>query len=279
MDRTAFRQPVHAGTTLERGSMARPLTRKDKQGQLYTRPPNIESEIDSASSLTITELRAKLASTEKSSPGYLQSEVLVSLVREACRAGNQVLISAVLPVLLSRCEARLRVRVQESAFRDAATVREEALGSFAEMFAADGQGDDSDELDFFECRFNMAFLAFQIDHIRRELDRESATELIHDEVDAESEQSTDDEFASVAAAYHTPATQEDARFREELAEAIDALPREEREAFTLVHLLGYQEESGDPNKVTAATLCGCTGRTIRNRVKSARAKLARFKDT
>lgn len=259
--------------------MVRPLTKRNKQGRLYTRPPSIEAAIDASSRLILADLKTKLVITDTEAPSYLPSEVLVSLVREGRRTSNQALMGAVLPVLLRRCEARLRVKVNEHAFRDATTVREEALGSFAEMFAADSQGDASDDLDFFECRFNLAFLAFLVDHVRRELERESATELIHDEADAEPEESTDEAFARVKAAYQAPASQEDNRFREDLADAIAALPPKEREAFTLVHLMGYQEESGDPNKVTAATLCGCTGKTIRNRVKSARAKLARFKDT
>ena len=60
--------------------------------------------------------------------------------------------------------------------------------------------------------------------------------------------------------------------------AIEALPANERDAVILVHVLGYKEESEDPEEETAATRCNCTGRTIRNRLTRATAKLSRFKE-
>jgi DNA-directed RNA polymerase specialized sigma24 family protein len=60
--------------------------------------------------------------------------------------------------------------------------------------------------------------------------------------------------------------------------AINKLPEDERRAVILVHVMGYEEESIDPAKVTAATLCGCRGRTIRNRLTRAAKKLSTFKE-
>ena len=73
-------------------------------------------------------------------------------------------------------------------------------------------------------------------------------------------------------------TQEWGVFREPLARGIEALPADERDAVILVHVLGYKEESEDPAEETAATRCNCTGRTIRNRLTRAAAKLSRFKE-
>jgi DNA-directed RNA polymerase specialized sigma24 family protein len=56
------------------------------------------------------------------------------------------------------------------------------------------------------------------------------------------------------------------------------LPPDERRAVELCHILGYDEESEDPNKRTAATICGVTGRTIRNRLKRAAARLSSYKE-
>jgi hypothetical protein len=42
--------------------------------------------------------------------------------------------------------------------------------------------------------------------------------------------------------------------------------------------MGYDVESENPNKTTAATLCGVTGRTIRNRLSNAAKILSRFKE-
>jgi DNA-directed RNA polymerase specialized sigma24 family protein len=66
-------------------------------------------------------------------------------------------------------------------------------------------------------------------------------------------------------------------FRKERLEAIDKLPFDERKVVILCGVLGVKEESDDPTVVTAATLCGVTGRTVRNRLKRAAAKLSNFK--
>jgi DNA-directed RNA polymerase specialized sigma24 family protein len=77
---------------------------------------------------------------------------------------------------------------------------------------------------------------------------------------------------------HSPATQENGLFLNQLFHAIHSLPPEERDAVILCDILGYAEEANDPAKRPAATICGVTGRTIRNRRTRAAAKLSRFKE-
>ena len=60
--------------------------------------------------------------------------------------------------------------------------------------------------------------------------------------------------------------------------AIISLPSDERKAVILCRVLGYKEESEDPSAVTAAKLCGVTGRTIRNRLSRAEAKLSHLQE-
>jgi len=52
----------------------------------------------------------------------------------------------------------------------------------------------------------------------------------------------------------------------------------ELKALVLVHLLGFQQGSEDPNETTAATLCGVDVRTIQNRLKRAFAKLLKLQE-
>jgi len=80
------------------------------------------------------------------------------------------------------------------------------------------------------------------------------------------------------AVLHSPATQEKSLFLNQLSQAIHTLPPEERDAVILCHIMGYAEDSDDPAKCTAANICGVTGRTIRNRLTRAAAKLSRFKE-
>ena len=88
----------------------------------------------------------------------------------------------------------------------------------------------------------------------------------------------EDAFARVSETFRVLPTQEWDVFREPFVQAIEALPPDEREAVMLVHIFGYKEESENPEEETAATRCNCTGRTIRNRLTRAAAKLSRFKE-
>ncbi|EQD32492.1 ECF subfamily RNA polymerase sigma-24 factor [mine drainage metagenome] len=203
------------------------------------------------------------------------------MARKGRQSEDQPLMSAVLPVLLSRCEANLLVKVPDGAMPDASSLRQEILDDLTELFVMDGIGDISDELDFYECRFNRAFRALRIDAVRGNTRRRKqgfeAVDLPPFEATEEPD-AYDDAFARVSETFRVLPTQEGDVFRESFMQAIEALPADEREAVILVHVLGYKEESEDPEEETAATRCNCTGRTIRNRLTRAAAKLAHFKE-
>jgi DNA-directed RNA polymerase specialized sigma24 family protein len=146
---------------------------------------------------------------------------------------------------------------------------------------SDGTGEFPNELDFYECRFNMAFRALRIDAVRREARRRKRSIAVVDLPPSDAPGGPDayeDAFARVSENFRVLPTQEWDVFREPFMKAIEALPAEEREAVILVHVLGYKEESEDPDEETAATRCNCTGRTIRNRLSRAAAKLSCFKE-
>lgn len=261
--------------------MARPLTKTESDGALYMRPPGVEAQIDETVRLSLPDLRVRLLITDRNHPGHLRSECLVHVVREGRRSGNQALMSAVLPVLLGRCEANLLVKVPDGGMPDAASLRQEILDDLTELFVMDGSGDLPDELDFYECRFNKAFRALRIDGVRRDARRRKRTIKVVDLPPLEVESMPDayeDAFARVSETFRVLPTQEWDVFREPFVQAIEALPPDEREAVMLVHVFGYKEESEDPEEETAATRCNCTGRTIRNRLTRAAAKLSRFKE-
>lgn len=258
--------------------MVQSLTKCDSKGALYIRPPTVEAQIEQVLSLDLATLRHRFAITDRSSPDHLSSECLVHLIRDAIRSGNIVKASAVLPILLARCEANLLVKIPDGQLSSAASLREEALSLFSEMFATDGTEENPNDLDYFECRFNRAFRALRIDLVRSEMNRLKHLAPLPDHADDAEPDPDEDVFARMTETFKTPATQESTLFLDELLEAINALPPDERKAVTLCHVLGYKEESEDPEEVTAATLCNCTGRTIRNRLTRAAAKLSRFKE-
>lgn len=261
--------------------MAQPLTKIEPDGTLYRRPAVVEAQIDAAVQLTLADLRRRLLVTDREDAAYFCSECLVHLLRRGRRAGDQALMSAVLPVLLGRCEANLLVTVPDGRMPDAASLRQEILDELTELFVLDGLAENPNELDYYECRFNKAFRTLRIDGVRGAARRRK--EIVDvaplPQSEAKSERDAyENAFARVSDAFKVFPTQEWDAFREPFLKAIEALPPDERDSVILVHVLGYKEESEDPDEETAATRCNCTGRTIRNRLTRAAGKLARFKE-
>ena len=261
--------------------MAQPLTRTEPDGALYRRPAAVEAQIDAVVLLTLPDLRRRLLVTDRDDAAYLCSECLVHLLRRGRWAGDQALMSAVLPVLLSRCETNLLVTVPDGRMPEAASLRQSILDELTELFVLDGLEENPNELDFYECRFNKAFRTLRIDGVRRagRRSKEIVDVAVLPPSEAKGEPDAyEDAFARVSDAFKVFPTQEWDAFREPFLKAIEALPSDERDAVILVHVLGYKEESEDRDEETAATRCNCTGRTIRNRLTRAADKLARFKE-
>jgi hypothetical protein len=252
--------------------MAPPLTKKKRTGEFYTRPSSVERNIDDALAQDSTTIRRRLEVTDRSSQDYLSSECLVHLARHFTRLGEIATRDTVVWELFERCAAILNHGI-DSRIPNADDLREEVLQEFAVLLANDGTGECPEELDYYECKFNRAFACFRIDMLRSArgihrfspLPRESA-----DSDDSDGRLPTKTEEA-----ISCPATQLDGLARDEM---LNALPDEIREAVVLCHEMGYEVESHDPEKVTAATLCKVSGRTIRSRLLRAKELLSRFNE-
>ena len=258
--------------------MVRPLTKRTKKGEPYTRPPEVQTAIRAALQQDWTTLSRRLKIADSRSPEHLSSECLVHLFREAHRKADDRRTDAILRVLLSRCEAILNAKIAESE-PGASEMRQEVLDGFTYVLARGCVREGQDELDFYECRFNRAFFTLRHDVMARERKRlELTVEVPREDDGVEGVLSEEEGLALLSAAGRTPATQEHSARLEAVKKAIEALPPDEREVVVLCRVYGYKVKSEDPNEITAAVLCRCTGRTIRNRLARAEAKLSRFKE-
>lgn len=255
--------------------MARALTKTDRSGKPYTRPDSVEAAIDVAikQDLNILAMRARISDPTKSE--FLPMECLVHLLRDAGRRRDDHAMRTLMPPFLARCESVLRSAMPDNSFPNATDMREDILGDFGLLFAEDA-GESSNELDFYECRFFRAFLVFRFAYLRRE--RSRMKELIPLPVanEPDGRSSDEDVFAKVSEAFRSHPTQLGEVLEKDLTKAIDNLPPDERKAVILCHVLGLKEESEDPSAVTAASLCGVSGRTVRNRLTRAAKKLSQF---
>lgn len=255
--------------------MAQPLVKCKADGTPYVRPRAREKEIDEAIRQDLRRLHSRVGIRDHTSSDYISSECLVHLIRKARRDGNQAVLDILLPPLLLRCERHLVLRYPDDSFAKASELREEILFRLTELFAVDGTERDKNKLDFFEVRFNKAFLALKVT-VQRSFG--SCEDASFKGTSAQLPADTDEGGEKVPEIFSEQAMQLDDASRAELHEAVDALPPDERAAITLCHLMGYEVESVDPSEQTAATLCGVTGRTIRNRLARAYKKLSRFKE-
>jgi hypothetical protein len=178
---------------------------------------------------------------------------------------------------------------------NATHVRQQILNDFGALFALDGTPEDEhhaldgqNELVALPAKLEIGedhddgddFGGGDLDEIstpdqtRVVAEAETALAELDDDFDPE----RDSEVRAIFSILQSSADVQDDDFRIRVFRAIMELPREEAEALLLVHYRGLKEESQDPNEDTAAKRCGVTGRTIRNRLARARAKLLRLKE-
>lgn len=256
--------------------MVRPLTKRDKSGALLKRQSTVESTIVEALQQGLDSATKRAWLTNPSDRDFLPMECLVYLIRDAWKRRDEPAMNALMPPFLARCEQMLKAKIRDSVHPNATKTREEVLSNFSLLFVEDATEVYTDELDYFECRFNRSFRFFRIDYLRRESRRTAHLEQFADQ-DAPLCNSDDKSPGVLRDEYRVPATQVASILHKERLAAINRLPPDQRKAVYLCGVLGLKEESDDPDVITAATLCEVTGRTIRNRLTRAAAALSNFK--
>ena len=238
--------------------MPRELEKRTPGGERYVRPPEIETAIDVALQEDLATRVRRAHVRDRASSDYLRTECLVHLVREAIRVDDAPAQEKLIPILFLRCEAILISKVPDSMQR-AEEIRSEVLGRLSELIAEDAEDRTRGVLDFYETRFGLAFKRLRLT-VERAFRRRAR------------ERSTDDPRQYVEEPA-TTSTLEDLVFDQQRLATLDLLPDDERSALVLHYLNGLDIESVDPTKHTVATALGVTGRTVRNLLARARAKL------
>src|SRR3546814_18786128 len=111
----------------------------------------------------------------------------------------------------------------------------------------------------------MAFRTLRIDAVRRDARRRKRSIAVVDLPPSDALGEADayeDAFARVSENFKVLPTQEWDVFREPFMKAIEALQADEREAVILVHVLGYKEESEDPDEETADRKSVVKGKSV-----------------
>lgn len=233
--------------------MIRPLTKRRVSGELYQRPPEVEAAIGAVLALERSELLRRARILDPNNNDFVRPECLVYAIRSAQADADSELTNAMLGILLERCSAILTATIPNAQSQRGWDIRAQVLDQLVDKFLSDAK---PGALDMFEVRFGAAFRALKIDVFRARTKEETSLVSVEEPED-------EDQPTALPA---EPATQE---VRLALEQAIWRLPQDARRAYTLVYKLGYEIESNDPSKKTAATICGVSGRTIRTRLNEA----------
>jgi DNA-directed RNA polymerase specialized sigma24 family protein len=245
----------------------RPLTRTRKDdGTPYTREPAVEAQLRTLVRLGEAARRERLAVADRNDSGFVREEALVYLLREHARRGEDAAAWDAVDLLAQRITGH--VRRELGRWRLSPEDRDECT---RDLFLAlcEALFDTGPDGEFWEVRFwvcldrrlwNLAQKRQQaVDKELRQADRGGN--------DGEERGDSDDPLARLADTDLGPER------RAELGEALRLLTENERLATYLCIVEGWPEESEKPDQPSAARALGVTGRTIRNYLRSAKAKL------
>lgn len=243
--------------------MPHPLQRKCNDGMPYERLPEIEDWISKLEKVDPEERIRQFASSFRTSPRYVPSEVLVYFLRSTWAEQMTSDFEKIFRILMKRIEQSLCSAVPESRIAGAKGIREEIMGRFAERIAKDCKG-RSKLLDFYEIRFDKAFVAFRTSMLRQ-IGPSSGTTIPLSTDDGDTpEISREVEDAAADFLSGDPQQIDDPAFRSALNAAINSLPDDQKQVVGLL-LQGFQIDSKDKDVLTIARLLRCDERTVRNR--------------
>ena len=251
--------------------MVRKLTKKDKSGQTYTRPAEIEQSISATLIQSPSSWIERAAVSDHRSAEYLAPEVVVHLIRHSLRMQDFSTTTLMLDKFGKQLARRLERQVKESRAFNAAIVREETLSRFMELFAEDLNQSGQGILDFYEIRFDSAFATLRAQVIRYERLRAGPLESLS----ADGPRYADDDEPEPIELPDLSPEADIVTIAEnvELYRLVQALPADERDAILWKYYDDLDTESTDPSKATVATRAGVSGSEIRSRLRAAYARL------
>lgn len=243
--------------------MPEALKKKKKDGSLYKRSPEIETQLEQLENIKAENRIQLFEPSARSHTDFVSSEVLVYFLRRAWTENKESEFEQIFKLLMQRVESSLRSTINNGRMERAHEIRQEIMARFAVLIAKDCQ-ETSDRLDFYEVRFDMALVAFRFSALRKiGPTADKTVPLTSDESD-NSALSPEVEAAAADFLNGNPSKLDDPSFRFSLMSAIDKLPDDQKQVIGLL-LQDFPIDAKDPDTITIARILGCTERTVRNR--------------
>ena len=240
--------------------------------QSYKRLPEVERQIADVLKLRPEALVVRAQQRNEKASDYLAAETLVYLIRRAIRDNDIKTRDALFRELLERCNPLFRHNFRGFRREDRKDLQGEVMKMVVEdLFGQDGPGD------FMQVRFWTYLKRKCIDAYRVVLRQTNDTESLDTGYSGDGVSEGRTRLEREADPQLSP---------EELAmisEGLEQLPPKLRQVFLLRYYFGLKIGPDDPNEakgdeLSIAAHFGCSGRTIRNWLKEAKRRLAKFQE-
>jgi hypothetical protein len=244
-----------------------PLRKRKLDGSPYHRPVEVQAQLTALEQLSRDELLRRCRIADESDSDYVRTECVLHFVRASHRENSQARFAALYRILLERATRRLpRSGNELHVSSSRAEINDLVLHRLNVLIAADRDA-YSEQLDFFEIRFDSAITKLRTDALRKAGRQQKRDASLHDEETGE----LSVEVVKAIGNYSPFETEkiEDRDYRLRLDGAIDTLsPLQQR----IVQMLRKEvpiDSTSDPHAVTISKTLGKVEKTIRlNRDKA-----------
>lgn len=246
----------------------KPLTRRNRQNESYTRTEKVETEIRSALSLDCAALIARASISDKSAPNYLQEESLVYFIREALSRQEEKTFRSLFQILHSRCVNY--VYFCFSSFEP--DKRDDAFQNVITHLVDKIMDLEDDGGDFFQVRFWFG--------LKRLIVTEYTSQVKATEEDIEKLVFVDEQIEGeegLQPMLELPGNCLSPEDTVILKAGLSSIQDPYRKVFILRYYVGWPIKSNDPDEVTLSSYFGVTPRTIQNWLDAAEKSLAKWR--
>lgn len=242
----------------------KPLTRRNRKGELFKRLPEVEDQIAVALQLDITALLERASISDYRLEGFFQEECLVYMIRHYLITENNGIVSKLFQLLMSRCTGTIYNHLNlekdhtEEAYRE---VIKNLVDNILDL--------ETDKGDYFQVRFWFGLKRLVISEFARQL------KIIEEDQHLVSldNMCTEEDRGLLQDTPDTSLSQEELTL---CRDAMATLKDPPRTAFLLRHYHGWPIESIDENCQSISSYYGVDPRTVRNWLSQAEKDLIKW---
>jgi hypothetical protein len=254
------------------------LTRRRRDGTLYTRRVDVEKSLAKLIGLPRGELLAALRIRDAGSEHYIRSECIIHLIRAARHDNDQAYFGALYRELMRRLASALPrgdgEGVNPTENVHAATARDHVRDHLNQKIAED-RAEPGSDLDYFEVMFAGAVFALRKTALRNAGRHAARTTPIEADEDT-NEPSVAVERAVGSLDIKAELYSDDPVYRSRVAAAIQSLPDKQRRVIEMI-IQGMPLDSTEKGVLSIRSVLGVAEKTVRNRrdaaIRTLRTKL------